>query len=265
LKIPGADGRKILRTAHEERACNAVVVITGLDHAEDLQVIIPDEEERRRVKMTLDFYLDKLFPGRHLYFKKDPGISVADCIKTYKGVLTRGEILRLCEFRPGSQTQYTIELGGDEFAPRIVIKSGDKGIFPIRNPKDGNFLYWLAEMRKSEPYCVLRRMVCAIYRGKERGRDLDESKLSYYADIDINSFRRRLTAQGLDPDNILIPVRGLGWKLNPAVRLIGFGTVNVRSPGFGGRYKELDMLEDIEDPDSPHPWRDSDKDPNPDD
>lgn len=63
-----------------------------------------------------------------------------------------------------------------------------------------------------------------------------------------------LRKQGLNPDDFLVAVRGLGWKLNPDINLRGFANVNVRNPGFGGKHRSHDILDNIPDPTSLDPW-----------
>jgi len=95
--IPGADGRAVLRLASKLEACNGVVVITGLQHDEELEVVIPDEVERKHLKMALDTYLQELFPGRNLCLNKHPDVSVTESIAVYMEKLRLEELLKLCD------------------------------------------------------------------------------------------------------------------------------------------------------------------------
>lgn len=97
LNVHGADGRSVLRRAHELKACKGVIVITGLAHDTTLALVIPDLEERKRVRMTLHAYLQDLFPGKNLYLQKYPESKIPESIRDFRKALSCKRLLSLCE------------------------------------------------------------------------------------------------------------------------------------------------------------------------
>lgn len=97
LTKEGAEGRPVLRRAIEKKACKAVVVITQLPEDKTLNLVIPDENERRIAKMTLPAYLNELFPGRSLYLSKSREIPIEENINIIKEQLTLNRLLDFCK------------------------------------------------------------------------------------------------------------------------------------------------------------------------
>lgn len=249
LNVHGADGRSVLRRVHELNACKGVIVITGLAYDTTLPLVIPDKNDLMRVKSTLDEYLENLFPGRKLYLQKIAGCTAVECVSQYKKVLKREKIIRLCKVLPRVPPQYTIDYySGTELAPSILIRSrSDRAAFmQITDKGDALFLYYLGKLKATDPFFVTKDMVCGIYRGKQ-SKNLNKSELSQYAETDINSLRRRLRKGGIDPSALFSSVRGLGWKIKPDVIPKGFASVNVRGRGFGGKFGDHDMIDDLSD------------------
>lgn len=248
LNVHGADGRSVLRRAHELNACKGVIVITGLAYDTTLALVIPDKKDLMRVKSTLDEYLEDLFPGRKLYLQKIAGCTAVECVSQYKKVLKREKIIRLCKVLPSVPPPYTVHYSGNEVAPSISIRSRSNraAFMSIIHKGDALFLYWLGKLKDTDPFFVPKKMVCGIYRGTQ-SQNLNKSKLSQYADTDINSLRRRLRKGGIDPYALFDSVRGLGWKIKPDVILRGFASVNVRGRGFGEKFGDHDMIDDLSD------------------
>lgn len=249
LNVHGADGRSVLRRAHELNACKGVIVITGLAYDTTLALVIPNKKDLMRVKSTLDEYLEDLFQGRKLYLQKIAGCTAVECVSQYKEVLKREKIIRLCKVLPCVPPPYTVHYySGNEDAPSISIRSRSNraAFMSISDKGDGKFLYWLGKIKDTAPFFVTKKSVCAIYRG-EPSKNLNKSELSQYAETDINSLRRRLRKGGIDPCALFDCVRGLGWKIKPDVTLRGFASVNVRGRGFGGKFGGHDMIDDLPD------------------
>ena len=132
----------------------------------------------------------------------------------------------------------------------VRSKRHPEHIVRIIHARDAMLLYSLAYIKKSgKP--VTKEIACGIYRGRQV-KGLAKSDLSRYADIDINSFRRRLRKLGLSPDDLFVIERNVdekerGWKLHPDVNIRGVATVDARS-------KVRIYSEDIADPNSLNPW-----------
>jgi len=98
LLLGGTDGRTVLRVARQTHAVRAVAVITGFDQAElaeEFQVVVPDRHQRRVASMTMDAYIQELFPGNHLYLRKDLTASIEENVEVFAEVLAGGRLLGL--------------------------------------------------------------------------------------------------------------------------------------------------------------------------
>jgi hypothetical protein len=250
-KIAGADGRTVIREVSERRAGNGIVVITGIDHDETISVVIRDEARVERLRMTLNTYIEEMFPGKNPCLKKGSKSTIQECIKIFKEVLSYEKLIKLAEALPHVVPPYTIDLSGksrNEFDPILAIKSRKvRGVsVPITHKKDALFLYSLGKVKDTDPYFVTKEFVCGIYEVNNAG-SLKEPKLSKVANTCIDSTKRRIRKLGLEPKELFVSIRESGWKLHSNVELRGFANVNLRSPGFGGEYQERDMMNDIED------------------
>ena len=255
-KVEGADGRKVLREVSEKQACNGVVVITGIDHDETISMVVPEKGELKRLKMNLDVYIDELFPDKSLCLKKDPDSTISniqESIIIFKEVLPYERLIKLAEALPRLVPPYTIDLSAKykyqneydrdfNLAPNIVIKSRlvRNVSIPIINKADSLFLYSLGKLKDTDQFYISKEFVCEIYNGID-------------ADSCVTSARRRLKKLGLVPKELFLNEWKLGWKLNHNVKLQGFGDVDKRNPGSGGKYQKRDRINDIEDVDAEDP------------
>jgi hypothetical protein len=137
--------------------------------------------------------------------------------------------------------------GGSEDNPTMSIRSqrrrgaGDS----LRHPGDARLAYWLGMVHTREPFHLTKAMVCGIYR---RTTALPDAEIAKYADMAVQSFKRRLARGGINPNALVVTVRGAGWKLHPTVKLgRGFRSVFPYTPGFGGAYRGRDLLDDLSD------------------
>lgn len=248
LKVQGADGRSVLRKFHEKNACNGVVVITGLNYDETITFVIPNENEFRRVRSSLQVFLNTLFPSRHLYINKIKDIQTAeDNIKIIRKDLTFDKITSICQPLHGVPPPYTIEL---TIKNSILIRSQKRrdSSIVITHPKDKALIELMCMMKKyPEQNWIEKKTVCAIYRG-EKAKNSNNADTAQYAESDINSFKRRLKNKGIDIEVLFEVVRGLGWKLRDDVHLIGFASVDKRTSGLSNM--AIDDLSDNGSPDT---------------
>jgi CheY-like chemotaxis protein len=96
LDMPGADGRAILRAAYERKSVKGVVVITALDYDAELYFIIPNDAERKRIRMTFDLFLQDYFPNRNIIIKKIIDWEVQDSIGVIRESLTLEKLCKTC-------------------------------------------------------------------------------------------------------------------------------------------------------------------------
>jgi hypothetical protein len=138
---------------------------------------------------------------------------------------------------------YVIDVRGNEDNPILSIRSqhsrgaGDS----LRQPRDARLLYWLGMVQTREPFCLTKAMVCAITRGTTA---LSDSEITRCADMDMQSWKRRLARSGIHPHALLTTVRGCGWSLHPSVRL-GRGFRSVFPYIRGGNYRSRDLLDNL--------------------
>lgn len=93
---PEGDGRTILRKASEWKAAKAVVVITGMEHDADIEVVFPDPKEQRLAKMKLFNFVNECFPGKNLLFPKALDLSPDENIDLLQQTgLTRESLLAM--------------------------------------------------------------------------------------------------------------------------------------------------------------------------
>lgn len=250
LEIPGCNGLTILRMAYELKSCNGIIVITAAPHDQTLEVVIPSEEERCKVRMTLNGYLEELFPSRNRSLNKPYKESTIDkSIITYKEILTPKLIKQLCMATSFIKPPYIINWPIGEYSSfrSCVIQSKEtKEKLNIVNRLDLAFLYCLCEITKMSPGFISKDTVYKIYSEQEIQKKLKDTVVNKKADSYIASFRRRLRSAGLDPNMIFVDERGMGWKLSPQVTIKGLSTVNIRGPGTGS----YDMTPDIESSDN---------------
>jgi hypothetical protein len=71
------------------------VVITGFDQMEEFEAVIEDEHERRVTRMTMQPFIQSMFPHRHLYLKKDLSLTIDENIDIFRDVLGAGRLLGL--------------------------------------------------------------------------------------------------------------------------------------------------------------------------
>ena len=92
-----ASGRTVLRVAAENRSCTAAIAITGCQHDEKLDVVLPGEA--RAIRMGLDAYMQRLFSSRRLVLHKEPGQTLEENIIRLRGELQEQEVdlVRLCD------------------------------------------------------------------------------------------------------------------------------------------------------------------------
>lgn len=248
--IPGADGRSVLRRAHEKHSCNGVIVITGLAYDETL-IWVMTEEEIKKVRMTLHASLDGLFPKRNLYLQKISTGTPDECISQYKTVLDRKKLESLCAAIPGVPPPYTIDKQKDE----ILIKSRTKhdSYISVKHPRDRELIRLLCEMKKYPGKSwIEKETVSVIYRKADETKQSEkEDKSARNADSEINSLKRRLRKEEIDPDALLNSVRGIGWELCSQVHLgPGFSSVDKRSSGLGTKYGRDMVMDDLPDENS---------------
>jgi hypothetical protein len=138
--------------------------------------------------------------------------------------------------------------GGSEDNPTMSIRSrSSRGAgASLRDPRDARLAYWLGKVHTSgPPFHVPKAMVCAIYCGTTA---LPDTEIVEKANMRVQSFKRRLARDGIDPHALVDTVRGAGWKLHPTVHLgRGFRSVFPYTPGFGGAYRGRDLLDDLPD------------------
>jgi hypothetical protein len=149
---------------------------------------------------------------------------------------------------------YAIDwLNGNEDNPAILLRSKSMrgSVEPIQHRDDARFLLWLGLMKETEPFCVTKRMVCGIFMAEEI-KHLEETCLSEYvqkhAGVCVSSCRRRLHRRGIEPGELIVPERTLGWRLHPNVKLgKGFASVFPYTPGFGDKHRNRNMIDDVPD------------------
>ncbi len=93
--LGGTDGRLVLRVAHKNQTCRAVLFITGFDQKQEFEIVVEDPDERRVVAMTLDAYIQSRFPGNHIYLKKDLELPIGQNIEILRNALSGGCLLGL--------------------------------------------------------------------------------------------------------------------------------------------------------------------------
>lgn len=84
------DGRRVVIDAAERNTSRGLVCITGMRHDDELEVVLEDDETIEEVRMTLEAFLDRFFPGRHLLYHKhrDPQKTPQDNIR----IITSGPV-----------------------------------------------------------------------------------------------------------------------------------------------------------------------------
>lgn len=217
------DGRAVLRFAAENRRAGAVIVPTGAAFDAELRLVIPDETEMQRVRLTS--YLQDLFPERVLRLDKAQGLSpeatVAEWARAYGD-----QIIALSGTWPSIRPPYTVFAewpeeevrqsvlmnGSSDAALRVAIwatgKPENKYQVEHGSREDGSapdaefFLRLVMAYRDGE--CLRDADVVAIYGGKASDPRQPE--------IIVGSLCRRLTKAGLDPDHLFVRQRGRGWR-----------------------------------------------------
>ena len=119
---------------------------------------------------------------------------------------------------------YIIDYGGSEDSLSIRSTSARGKEAWLYNDTDYALLYHLCYMEKHRMRSQLSKYeVCDLYRCQlsELGQD-SKTIIAQRADSCVNSFRRRMRGLGINPHRLLIPVRGIGWKLHPEVHFIQF-------------------------------------------
>ncbi|MBC8359425.1 MAG: response regulator [Candidatus Aminicenantes bacterium] len=138
LNVYGADGRSVLRRAHELNACKGLIVITGLAYDTTLALVIPDLEESKRVRMTLHAYLQDLFPGKNLYLKKYPESKIPESIRVFMKALSCKRLLSLCEDEDANRFCQVGEYWHITFAGETVLVKNRVGLryiaYLLQNP-----------------------------------------------------------------------------------------------------------------------------------
>lgn len=219
LEIRGADGRDILLYAHENKSCKGVIVITGLQQDENLDVVIPDEEEREEVRMELDLFLEELFPGRrNLYLHKLLHRSPEYCIKSYQKKLTYEKLLKLVDDPSSLLPPYSIRTFESRCFVEIRSLSNPARESVTLRKKKYIQLFYLMIDRGFNSVCY--EDVQAICRPRSRSTDVQK-----VAHTCIQNFRRYLESQELDPDALFMSDPEFGWKLLPDIHII-----NARRP-----------------------------------
>jgi len=142
---------------------------------------------------------------------------------------------------------------GTEDNPSILIRSKSvRGSGePIQHRDDARFLLWLGLMKATAPFCVTKTMVCGIFRAEEI-KHLEGPCLAAYvqnhAGVCVSSCRRRLQRRGIEPGELMVPERTLGWRLHPNVKLgKGFASVFPYTPGFGDTHRHRNIIDDVPD------------------
>lgn len=89
----GADGRIVLRRAHDCNSCKSMIVISKIATDETFRFIVPKKEERTVEIMTLPAQLNILFPAKSLFFPKENKIGIQENIEIIKRSLAAADLL----------------------------------------------------------------------------------------------------------------------------------------------------------------------------
>jgi hypothetical protein len=200
--------------------------------------------------------------GRHLlnelsttleHMERDALLALSHCLHQaqehgWLGDVNKQEETSARGEPPSLPPPYVLDYaGGSEDNPTMSIRSQrSRGAgASLRHPGDARLAYWLGRVHTREPFHVTKTMVCAIYR---RTTALPDAEIVKDADMDVQSFKRRLARGGIDPHALVVTVRGTGWKLHPTVNLgRGLRSVFPYTPGLGGAYRGRDLLNDVPD------------------
>jgi CheY-like chemotaxis protein len=123
------DGRTLVREASESGAVGLLVVITGMEHDEELDAIINQDERVEEARVQLGTYLDGYFSGSYLHIPKPQGKSAGESVPIIRNALTRHRL----KSRSGTQNVFRwdgqfwhLQYGGQE--ERLSDKKGMRSI-----------------------------------------------------------------------------------------------------------------------------------------
>ncbi len=223
--IPGYDGLDVLEKAAEWNACTAVVVISGLQHDDELRFIVTEKERRLSLTMTPLAYLNRYFPGRSLFLFKNPDISLSESLSILMDALTEDQLRQLTN-TPSSSAMlpppYTLDCSAGQVVPRILVYSRGARTVPVQlqEPSDRFFIWQLVEARRSGSYLSDAETL-------EAYRNLSSAQIA------VDGLRRRLRKLTVEPEKLLTRTRASrpdcrGWALHPSVKIRGAATVTKR-------------------------------------
>jgi CheY-like chemotaxis protein len=227
-RITGADGRSVLRRAYERKACRAVVVITGAPYDEQLDRVISEEKDVRRLRTAPPVELQQWFPGASLYLVKERDHSAEECVEFLKeeflsrAVLNR--LLRRAGRHSGIEPPYTVDVSGNYADPFIVVRSRSTPGTERRLERLDARIFWaLSQAKRSLVGTINKAIVLRLCLDEAELRNLEPDRMQSRAHIEMNSMRRRLKKLGFDPRRLVAARRGIGWYLADDVNVDGLG------------------------------------------
>lgn len=119
---------------------------------------------------------------------------------------------------------YIIDFRGSEDSLSIRSTSARGKEAWLYNAADYAFLHHLCymERHRMRPH-LSKHEVCDLYQCQLPEQVKGSMQIiAERANSCVNSLRRRLRGLGINPHRLLIPVRGIGWKLYPEVHFIQF-------------------------------------------
>jgi CheY-like chemotaxis protein len=223
-EVPGFDGTDVLEKVQARRSARIVVVVTGVPANAKLAFVVGDRDKRIRLQTTPNEFLRTQFAGKSYYFVKPGGASPAECIQQIENVLTLDSLKPLLAadgFR--IPPPYLIDADHSALPARITIKSRRKA---------GRS----HEVRRSDHRLFLDALV-RMHR--EYGQPLsDEGAKRIYGQYHtpgsaIDSLKRELRREGVDPDELFVRVRQRGavvggYALAQGVSTRGWASITKR-------------------------------------
>ena len=222
--VPGYDGLDVLEKAAEWKACTGVLLVTGIQHDEQLHFIVRNEGKRHAATMTPMTYLDQHFPGRNALLLKNAELDVQASIGVFRTALSSQGLRSLA--RPpkaradGLPPPYTLDCDDRQIPPRIRVlsRSSRPNFVAIREPADSFFLRQLMSSQRSGTFLTDDEVLQAY-------PDLSKAQIA------VDSFRRRLRKLGVEPRHLIVRLTSgrsecRGWEFHRSVRLRGVASIS---------------------------------------
>ncbi|MFC1733897.1 hypothetical protein ACFL6I_26650 [candidate division KSB1 bacterium] len=132
-----ADGRTIIREAAEQEACKVIVLISKLHSTEELSFLKKDDKGGLvEIKVTIHSYLEEQFPGRNLFFSKDPTITIEENIEIIKNDITLNK--KIEKLLHPQEKKNIFRKSGDYWEIQFAEKRSS-----IRNLKGCRYIHYL--------------------------------------------------------------------------------------------------------------------------